>query len=230
MTYEERNALIGADYQSGMTLRQVGAKYGISRQSVLTILRSRGIPRRPAGGGTEGRRTHPSTGTLAELIVARYCEGWTLKGIRDATGMATQTIRRILIENGVAIRRPFANSRKVPLADIPAIIAARDAGEKPSSIAARYGVTTECIRLILRQNRATRSEALTRYGGLLRAGIRSAPEAARELGIDWDQVESLCRAGAFPGAFLLEDVWIIPRGAVRLYAKKGEVLNDKHGN
>lgn len=49
---------MAADYQSGLSLRKVGAKYGLASQSVRYLFRKRGIPTRTKGEAQTGRLSH----------------------------------------------------------------------------------------------------------------------------------------------------------------------------
>lgn len=53
-----RRELVGSMYQSGMTLRDVAARIGVSYQAVYQLLKRSGIPVRPRGGNTGTHSRH----------------------------------------------------------------------------------------------------------------------------------------------------------------------------
>jgi transposase-like protein len=54
----ERRMQIQQLYQSGLTLRQIGAQLGITYQAVYAMLKRSGFPRRPRGGATGSHSRH----------------------------------------------------------------------------------------------------------------------------------------------------------------------------
>jgi transposase len=84
-------------------------------------------------------------------IVRLYGEGLDLRSIATWVGVSRETVRRVLIENGVARR-----SRGRPRIRQTAMIADWFAGMSMREIAKRYGVSTEGVRAQLAEVRGAR--------------------------------------------------------------------------
>ena len=84
-------------YESGMTLTQLGEKYGVSYKTIVARLRENGVKIRPRGG--KKRIYLPM-----KEIISEYQSGLSALKLAEKYGVAFNTIYRRLKENGVEIR------------------------------------------------------------------------------------------------------------------------------
>jgi transposase-like protein len=85
-----------ATYRSGATVPQLVEEFGLHRTTVLAHLERRNVPRRPH----VAKLTRDDIGLAADL----YKRGQSLAAIGRAFGVNAETIRKGLLQAGVAIR------------------------------------------------------------------------------------------------------------------------------
>jgi DNA-binding CsgD family transcriptional regulator len=118
-------------YASGLTMTQIAARYGVSRETISTRLHSAGVAsRRPAKPVPVGE------------AAALYQQGASIKGLAAKYAVSATTMRRYLASIGVSIR-PVGGQR----AQIPVQEAARlyTAGQTLRQLARRYRVSEQVV-------------------------------------------------------------------------------------
>jgi hypothetical protein len=109
---ERRNALdsmeidtlnkICADYNEGLSLRQIVVKYGLSSATrIYQILDYMGVPARVSSGVLERAR-----GYKASEIIRLYQEGVTIFGIMDQVEVTMAYIYQVLHKYHIPLRQP----------------------------------------------------------------------------------------------------------------------------
>lgn len=83
-----------ARYKAGEHTPALSREYGISKTGLLELLRTEGVP----------LRRQAITPEDAEKAVRLYESGLTIKQVVEQVGYSYGTIRRVLHENGVAMR------------------------------------------------------------------------------------------------------------------------------
>jgi DNA-directed RNA polymerase specialized sigma24 family protein len=86
-----------ARYRQGWSSRRLAKVYGVSKTSVVILLRDAGIPIRRQGLGD----------CQADDVIQRYAAGASLAVIGKAHGVSADTIRKLLIRQGTTLRRPW---------------------------------------------------------------------------------------------------------------------------
>ncbi len=86
-------------YTAGESSLDLGRSYGITRQGVLLILKKRGIQVRPRGRVLSRELRIPD-------LTADYIGGKSTNSLARTYGVAQETVRRLLIFNGVSLRSP----------------------------------------------------------------------------------------------------------------------------
>lgn len=81
-------------YQSGATVYELAAQFGIERRTVSAILHRHGVPMRRRGLSEE----------QIDDAVRLYSQGWSLARIAARMDVAAGTVRQRLHERGVPIR------------------------------------------------------------------------------------------------------------------------------
>ena len=102
----ERRAELVADYEAGMPVRSIAAKYGVHRGTIPKVVLGSGGTLRSAGLSDAGR----------VRAAALYASGLTLKEIAERLGVDDKTVRSAVIQKGGRLRpqgrRPaHANTR-----------------------------------------------------------------------------------------------------------------------
>ena len=103
MPADERAGLvpiIGREYESGMTLRDLSKKYGYNVEWVRRMVMKSGVKMRP-----RGRKMPPITPEDAEEIGKEYEGGMSLRKLSERhPGMGIYRIRAIVIDTGRTMR------------------------------------------------------------------------------------------------------------------------------
>lgn len=92
---------MAAAYQSGQRLDQIMAVAHMSRERVRKILVEQGVTIRPPGWSREMRLT-------PDEIAKAYRSGATLRDLARRAGVADKVVRRVLVDQGIQIRRRVA--------------------------------------------------------------------------------------------------------------------------
>ena len=95
LTTKESNKLAD-QYRSGLTVRQLAAKWGIHRTTVLRHLERHGVERRP----NRRKLTDASANQAAQL----YCKGQSLSQVARQFDVNPTTLRNELDRAGVTVR------------------------------------------------------------------------------------------------------------------------------
>lgn len=90
-----------ADYQAGVSVRRLGERFGIARQTVSEILRRHEVPVRQRGLSPE----------QVDEAVRLYADGWSLARIGNQMDVNPQTVLNRLRERGVRTRDAQGRSR-----------------------------------------------------------------------------------------------------------------------
>ena len=93
LTPEQRAALV-ADYESGMPVRVIAAKYGVHRGTIPTFVLRAGVTLRTPGLSKEGRAR----------AKALYEDGLTLQEVASQLDADDKTVRNAIVESGGTIR------------------------------------------------------------------------------------------------------------------------------
>lgn len=95
---------IAARYQQGWSSRRLAEAYGISKTSIVILLREADIPIR--------RQSLADSHT--DDIIERYAAGASLAAIGDEHGVSADTIRKLLLKQGITLRRPWDHPTASP--------------------------------------------------------------------------------------------------------------------
>ena len=120
-------------YATGLSLKAVSRRLGISASTVGHILERRGVARRPYTLHRVPQR---------DRIVALYRSGVSIAGVTRQTGVGSHTLNRVLREEGIF--RP--KGRRLPWDDI---VARYQQGQSTIAIAADLDISTSGVRDIL---------------------------------------------------------------------------------
>ncbi|MDT0307556.1 hypothetical protein RM780_11350 [Streptomyces sp. DSM 44917] len=90
-----------AGYRGGATVYELGREFGVSRQTVSTILHRHGIEMRMGRLAAEA----------IDEAVRLYESGWSLARIGDRLGASVGTVRNRLLERGVTMRDSHGRAR-----------------------------------------------------------------------------------------------------------------------
>lgn len=93
LTPEQRVELV-ADYEAGMPVRVIAAKYGVHRGTIPTIIRRAGAVVRLSGLSEEER----------ERACSLYEGGMTLTQVAQSMGIGDETVRQAVVDKGGMIR------------------------------------------------------------------------------------------------------------------------------
>ena len=92
-----------AAYEAGATVTELAARHGCSTTTVRDVLAARGVERRARGPRS------PLDGREDE-VAAAYEAGATVRDLVDRFGANQRTVRKVLAEAGVVMRRPGPRS------------------------------------------------------------------------------------------------------------------------
>lgn len=90
-----------ADYRAGVTVYQLGNRFGIDRRTVGAILKRNGVQ-------TRWQRLSPAQ---IDEAVELYEAGWSLARIAERVGVTPTTVHRRLRDRGVRMRAAHGRSR-----------------------------------------------------------------------------------------------------------------------
>ena len=90
----ERRAELVADYEAGMPVRMIAAKYAVHRGTVPTLVTKDGARLRTSGLSLTGRAHAASL----------YAEGLTLREVAERLGVDEKTVRNAVVEERGLIR------------------------------------------------------------------------------------------------------------------------------
>ena len=93
LTPEQRAELV-ADYEAGMPVRMIAAKYAVHRGTVPTLVTKEGARLRASGLSVTGRARAASL----------YAEGLTLREVAERLGVDEKTVRNAVVEERGLIR------------------------------------------------------------------------------------------------------------------------------
>lgn len=98
---DERSQL-KSEYLSGVEVKELAQRFGITRQTVIECMRRQGGPRR-----------YPKLGQEAiDKAASLYRAGWSLVAVGGALSVDPSTVRRVLITQGVPMRDPHGRERR----------------------------------------------------------------------------------------------------------------------
>lgn len=83
-----------ADYEAGMPVRVIAAKYGVHRGTIPTVIRRAGAVVRLVGLSDEDR----------ERACSLYGGGMTLKQVAQRLGIGDEAVREAVVDGGGTIR------------------------------------------------------------------------------------------------------------------------------
>lgn len=84
-----------ADYQSGVSAKQLASRYQLSRSSIRIILRESGLP----------QRYQPMTEAEMDHVVELYVSGLTIAQVAAEVGRPASTVQTALSRRSVAMRQ-----------------------------------------------------------------------------------------------------------------------------
>lgn len=94
-----QEAELVAAYEAGATVEELAARHGCSVTTIRLVLGGEGVELRPPGPRS------PLDGRERE-VAAAYEAGATVRELVDRFGANQRTIRKVLGEQGVSMRRP----------------------------------------------------------------------------------------------------------------------------
>lgn len=94
---DEQAEMMAADYESGMRVKDLATKYGISRETISRRLRRQAI--NPRKVGLDDQQIKESA--------RRYEQGDSLATIGKKMGVSAQTVRSRLVEVGIVMRSSY---------------------------------------------------------------------------------------------------------------------------
>ena len=105
ITASQAKLLAGA-YDSGLTVRQVARRYGLSYGATHTVLHQAGVTMRPAGAARKPRDAqHPDNNPATRRRLAeQYTSGLSIAAVAARSSYGYATVRRVLTEDGVQVR------------------------------------------------------------------------------------------------------------------------------
>ncbi|WP_196810959.1 hypothetical protein [Arthrobacter sp. 35W] len=96
---------IAARYQQGCSSRQLAEAYKVSKTSIVILLRESGIPIRRQG----------LSDFKADDIAKHYAAGASLAAIGNVYGVSADTVRKLLLRQGITLRNPWDHPQANPL-------------------------------------------------------------------------------------------------------------------
>jgi DNA-binding CsgD family transcriptional regulator len=140
----QRNLEIAAIYQSGKTLQQTGAQFGVTRERVRQIIGRVGVPSRPAGPGNS-----PLTSERREEAVRLYRKGKSRAAVAAMLRMGPKTVRQILDAEGVAHHKCGRRSRPEQRRRQKAMVQMYQRGETLTAVARAFHASVAWVRKVL---------------------------------------------------------------------------------
>lgn len=142
----EQESCVVHDYMEGMSAPQVGAKYGVSKTTILSILERHGVRRRD---NVEARGGLPRE--QESKVVREYLEGESAIQLGARYGVSNVTISNILERNGCR-KRTLREARGGLTEDQSLqVLQEYQLGSSTVELAAKYEVTDSCISSILKR-------------------------------------------------------------------------------
>ena len=207
---------VAALYAAGAGLERVAAKAGVSRKKAKRMLRDQQVPLRGRAEAT--RHPEQSRNISDQTVVRRYRAGATLESLAIAAGSNAPVIRRILADQGVALR-PMLAQLNIPEERIASLY--RD-GSSLGNIAALAGCSRAVIRRILRRDGVAIRNAIELN---IQRGVKpritvEAMQARYETG------SSLSQIAAAAGIHLARVATILHRRGMKLRGRGATPLAD----
>lgn len=142
----EQDREVAARYRAGETLRQIGARYGVTYRPVSASLARSGITlRAPADYGWK-----PTPENTAE-VERLWREGSGVQKIARTVGTRNNTISRVLSDRGIQARFGGQN-RRFKGSQVETLAAEYRAGATLNELASRYGGSATVVRNALRRH------------------------------------------------------------------------------
>lgn len=137
-----RNQELIQAYQAGMSMAELGAKFGITRQRVSQIMKRNGVYVAPSRRGRK-----PTDPALTQKYVAEAVKLGSKTKAAEVFGVSADTIGRALRKSGVKLSVGKFSDEKVR-ADI---IRRYESGERLREIAESYGTRAQHVNTLLRK-------------------------------------------------------------------------------
>lgn len=138
---KDRSDLI-AFYQSGKTMMETAKAFGLSRERVRTILKSRGIDTKSGG-------RYPALRERRQATVADYQAGMTIKELAAKYNLPCYSVYEDLVALNVP-RRPRSGVRRKPERD-QALVDYFKSGATYDETAKRFGMVRSNVQRILKR-------------------------------------------------------------------------------
>jgi uncharacterized protein (DUF433 family) len=133
-------------YASGLTMAQIGTRYGVSRETIRARLLAAGvIPRQVILGPVTNGRAAPRRAAKpipVQEAAARYRRGATLAELAASYAVTGRTVRRQLLAAGVSLRSRAPGRIPIPVTEAARLYVT---GQTLRQIGARYGVCETVI-------------------------------------------------------------------------------------
>lgn len=88
---------IAARYSQGALSRQLAESYGVSKTSIVNLLREAGVP----------VRYQSLDDSQVQEVIQRYAAGASLVAVGKAYGVSAETVRNLFKKHGVTLRNPW---------------------------------------------------------------------------------------------------------------------------
>jgi len=124
-------AQLAGEYASGLTMAQIAARYGVSRETISTRLHAAGVAGR-----------HPARPIPVGEAAALYRQGATLTGLAAKYMVSAKTIKRRLTSVGVPLRPRGGQRAVIPVPEAARLYAS---GQTLRQLAGRYQVSEQVI-------------------------------------------------------------------------------------
>ena len=124
-------AQLVCEYADGLTMAQIAARYGVSRETISTRLRAAGVAGR-----------HPAKPVPEGEAVALYQQGATLTDLAARYEVSVKTIKRRLTSAGVLVRPRGGTRIPIPVPEAARLYAS---GQTLRQLAGRYQVSEQVI-------------------------------------------------------------------------------------
>ena len=133
-----------SEYESGMTLKKLGEKYGVSDTTIRNRLIEAGVQIRSQGGSfvLEGRN---------EKIAEMYQQGKSLREVGDEFGLTGEAIRQILKKMGVDARGRLVAKTELDEAEFEELKVMLEEGITIVKVAKHFEVNTTIISDLMKK-------------------------------------------------------------------------------